>query len=151
MAVLVHELVEIAEAALLVAADDARDGLLPFAVLVVTAADEEVRVRERRLVGAVLDVVDDAERVEVDAEILIEAVVECEEVAALEFRLELPAGLPHRVAVIPGLDHLGAGRVAPGLEDLDEPLLHVAHGDADGFRGGFDAGAVRRFGPRRRA
>ena len=60
-------------------------------------------------------------------------------------RREPAARLAMHVAVIPGLDHLRAGGVAPGLEDLDQPLLDVRHRHADRARGGFEAGAVGCF------
>ena len=78
----------------------------PLAVDVAPAL-QEIRVRERRFVRAVLDVVDDAERVEVDAEVQVEAVIEGEQFLAGEAGREPAVRLAHRVAVIPRLDHLG--------------------------------------------
>ncbi len=144
VAVLVHEFVQRAEIAVLVAPDHAREGLLPLAILVI-AAFQEIRVRERRLIRAILDVVDDAERLEIDAEIAVEALIHRDDVAAWKTRCESAIGLAHCIAVLPGFDHLGAGRVAPGFEDLREPALDIHGGDADRAGGGLDAGVISRL------
>ena len=73
--------------------------------------------------------------------------VESEDVAA-ETRLQAPPALADREPVVPGLDHLRAGRVAPGLEDLHQPLLDLGHRRADRPRGGGRARSVGRFGGR---
>ncbi len=150
MAVLVHQLVDREQPAQRITPDDTGARALPAGFRGAPPL-QEIAVGERRLVLALGEVEEDVQRIEVGAEVRVEALVDRQQLVGGQGLRQRAIGLADAVAVIPGLDHALRVRVAPGLEDLDEPALHVRRRDADGFRGRVDLRAFLRRLLRRHA
>src|SRR5580700_596086 len=141
MAILMNEFVEQAEPASCVAAGDANDGWAPLPVHE-PAASDVVGVGERRLAGTRFKIVENAQLLEIGAQIAIVTLVHGDKGILRCHAAELAVGFSPAIEIVPGLNHLPAVDLAPRIENLLEPLLDFRGRYADRSCGRIDPRAV---------
>src|SRR5262249_20700213 len=134
VAIFVNKFVKQPESAGRVTAGDVHHGRAPLA-MDKPAPGNEIRIGERPLSGTRFEIVEHAHLPKISSQVAIVTLVYGDKGILRGDSAEQARGFSAAIEVIPRLDHLSSLRLAPGVENLLQPLLCFPRRYADRSRG----------------
>ena len=99
-------------------------------------------IGERRFAGTRFEIVEHAQLLKISSQVAIVTLIHRDKGLFRSCRAEQARGFSAAVVVVPGLDHLCAINLAPGVENLFQPVLDFLRRNANRLRGGIEPRAL---------